>query len=46
MSKLDSDFSSYKDGSIRDLYRKYAENIKVKYEKKPTCNNAVTNFRK
>ena len=28
MSKLDSDFSSYPDGSIRDLYRKYAEKHK------------------
>ena len=28
MSKLDCDFSSYPDGSIRDLYRKYAEKYK------------------
>jgi hypothetical protein len=28
MSKLDSNFSSYPDGSIRDLYRKYAEKHK------------------
>lgn len=28
MEKLDSEFSNYPDGSMRDLYRKYAEEHK------------------
>ncbi|MEC7770398.1 MAG: hypothetical protein VX798_04400 [Bacteroidota bacterium] len=33
MSKLDHDFSDYPDGSMRDLYRKYAEKYRKEIEK-------------
>lgn len=33
MAKLDKEFSDYPDGSMRDLYRKYAEKYRNEIEK-------------